>query len=220
MQGHDNPGNLNDIRASQLMESGRYAEAEILFRIALQEMTSNILSQPTCVSVTLNKLADCLLAQNKVDEGLSVNLYALRILDSLDYPNGLVDKPDYPTVVNNSNVARECIAKLYEALGRKNEVLDCRKKGYRICANEKCVKRRFDSLSRCTECACVYYCNAECQRTDWFDRHKHFCHILRDPKEENNTRSFSSTVFSTDIALIPIISLVVICVWYLIKNKK
>lgn len=159
-------------KAQRLEKEGNLEEAERLFRLVMEAKPAagfDVISQ----SITKHCLAKVLYQREKYDEAINLFTEALTVQEPFDVQAGKISG------LCDSNVTREELAKVYEAIGNRCRVLELRILPKRVCANRSCLVPNYEQLSVCGRCKCVYYCSKICQQHDWSSRHRRFCRQLQ-----------------------------------------
>ncbi|KIY62861.1 hypothetical protein CYLTODRAFT_446959 [Cylindrobasidium torrendii FP15055 ss-10] len=70
-----------------------------------------------------------------------------------------------------------------------------------ICANPQCrsAKEAGAALKRCSGCLHRAYCSVECQRADWMNGHRVYCHQIRLERTERRLPHIDAAIDLTDI---------------------
>ena len=121
------------------------------------------------IALTKNAFGDVLRRQGKLAEALTLLKEALVVRETHDRLNGI------DIALSDSNITRDEIAKVHEAMGNCAMALKVREPGKRVCGNGDCQIFNYTELNACSRCKCVFYCSKDCQRADWKNRHKKSC---------------------------------------------
>lgn len=157
--------------AYQLSQQGKLHEAERLYRDVLSK-TPDAGFDDVSIALTQHEYGVILRQMDKLGEALAMLHAALAVRERYDHEVGTT------TALSDSNITRDEIAKVYEALGDRDMAVQIREPGKRICGNGACQSLEYTELHGCSRCKCVFYCGKSCQRDDW-KRHKSLCR----PKE-------------------------------------
>uniref|UniRef100_K3WX29 MYND-type domain-containing protein n=1 Tax=Globisporangium ultimum (strain ATCC 200006 / CBS 805.95 / DAOM BR144) TaxID=431595 RepID=K3WX29_GLOUD len=161
--------------AYQLSQKGKLLEAERLYRDLLSKKPGAGFDDVS-VALSQNEYGIVLRQLGKFDEALAMLQTALVVCECHDQEAGV------STTLSDSNITRDEIAKVYEAMGDCEMAHQTREPGKRICGNGACQALQYkEQLHACTRCKCVFYCGKTCQRDDW-KRHKAFCRPPRQAK--------------------------------------
>lgn len=153
--------------AYQLSQQGNLHSAERLYRDILAKKPAAGFDDVS-IALSQNEYGIVLRQLGKLDEALTVLQRALVARERFDR------EADVTIALSDSNITRDEIAKVYEALGDCEMALQIREPGKRICGNGACQTLEYKELHGCSRCKCVFYCGKTCQRDDW-KRHKTLC---------------------------------------------
>lgn len=153
--------------AYQLSQQGNLHSAERLYRDILSKKPAAGFDAVS-IALSQNEYGIVLRQLGKLDEALMVLQSALAVRERFDR------EADTAIALSDSNITRDEIAKVYEALGDCEMALQIREPGKRICGNGACQTLEYKELHGCSRCKCVFYCGKLCQRDDW-KRHKTLC---------------------------------------------
>lgn len=155
--------------ASRLSAQGDLRGAERIYRDVLARKPAAGFDDLS-IALTQNELGVVLRQLGEYDEALALLQTALGVRAQHDQDANIT------IALCDSNITRDEIAKVYEALGDCETALLVREDGKRICGNGECqaLEYKDNTLHACSRCKCVFYCGKECQRADW-RRHKKHC---------------------------------------------